>query len=334
MISKNRALVLSNKRFGTLESGYSYKVDVALSHRPLPEPGQFMMLGKNAFIPDLSHYEQHIKPFFDRPFGFMEIYSPEDHCDFTRKIFDYSDLGYGASFLVKPKPEGKATPWIRNLKNGSYVDIKLPLGKRFDGGVLKSLGCRHVHIIGGGVGTAPLVFLAKALIQQGYRVSFFTGLTRLDEIYNNDGSGSFLYVDEMIRAGIDAESIYVSAAVLPEPDLIDIYKKKYPHAPPVYNGFVTDCYKKNLKNFSAGELLNTVAFTCGPNPMMKVLNDMCLRNQVKLYAYLEEKMGCGVGVCFSCVCKVKKTGENRSGYEYKRICKDGPVFDAGDIVWS
>jgi dihydroorotate dehydrogenase electron transfer subunit len=68
-------------------------------------------------------------------------------------------------------------------------------------------------------------------------------------------------------------------------------------------------------------------FGCGPEPMLRVLARLAERKQVPCHLSLETPMACGVGICFSCVTPVK-TAE---GWDYKRVCVDGPVFDASRL---
>jgi dihydroorotate dehydrogenase electron transfer subunit len=79
-------------------------------------------------------------------------------------------------------------------------------------------------------------------------------------------------------------------------------------------GFVTDCIRND---FSDAEYV----FTCGPEPMLKAIYDLKLDGQFSF----EERMGCGFGACMGCSCKTK--------YGNKRICKDGPVLKAEEIIW-
>ncbi|MFB0919820.1 MAG: dihydroorotate dehydrogenase electron transfer subunit, partial [Oscillospiraceae bacterium] len=77
---------------------------------------------------------------------------------------------------------------------------------------------------------------------------------------------------------------------------------------------VTDALK------ACGEYSYT--FSCGPEPMLKaVYNEAVTEGQFSF----EERMGCGFGACMGCSCKTK--------YGHKRICKDGPVLEKGEIVW-
>ena len=80
------------------------------------------------------------------------------------------------------------------------------------------------------------------------------------------------------------------------------------------HGFVTDA----LKN--CGDY--TYTFSCGPEPMLKAVYNASKTDGQ--YSF-EERMGCGFGACMGCSCKTK--------YGYKRICKDGPVLEKGEIIW-
>ena len=68
-----------------------------------------------------------------------------------------------------------------------------------------------------------------------------------------------------------------------------------------------------------------VIYACGPNVMLREIARTAAANRIKAYVSLEEHMACGIGACLGCVVKT------RSGY--KRVCKEGPVFDAKEIVW-
>lgn len=84
-------------------------------------------------------------------------------------------------------------------------------------------------------------------------------------------------------------------------------------------GYVTD-----LMNDIAGY---DIIYTCGPKPMMKKVKELCEKNSVKCFVSIEERMGCGIGACLVCACKIKE-GDN---WHYKKVCTDGPVFEAGEV---
>jgi dihydroorotate dehydrogenase electron transfer subunit len=70
-------------------------------------------------------------------------------------------------------------------------------------------------------------------------------------------------------------------------------------------------------------------FACGPDGMLKAVGDRAIQRDARAWLSLDKHMGCGVGACLACVQKVRKNGEEGWG----RVCKDGPVFEAREIVW-
>jgi len=73
-----------------------------------------------------------------------------------------------------------------------------------------------------------------------------------------------------------------------------------------------------------------VVYTCGPEPMMEAVAEICHTATARCLVSLETPMACGIGICFSCVAKVRQAD---GGWDYKRTCVEGPVFDAEQIVW-
>lgn len=71
-------------------------------------------------------------------------------------------------------------------------------------------------------------------------------------------------------------------------------------------------------------------YSCGPTPMLKAVKDYAAKNQIPCQISLEEKMACGIGACLACVCKSKEK-DHHTNVNNKRICKDGPVFDAQEV---
>ena len=69
---------------------------------------------------------------------------------------------------------------------------------------------------------------------------------------------------------------------------------------------------------------------CGPEPMMEAVSGIAAQAGVPCQVSLETPMACGIGICFSCVARVC---QDDGGWDYKRTCVEGPVFDAEKIVW-
>lgn len=91
-------------------------------------------------------------------------------------------------------------------------------------------------------------------------------------------------------------------------------------------GLVTDAVREKLKTVSFDRVL-----ACGPKPMLGALSRVCAEAGVPLQVSLEERMACGVGACLGCACRTK--GADGTG-RYSRVCVDGPVFDAEEVVFD
>jgi dihydroorotate dehydrogenase electron transfer subunit len=71
-------------------------------------------------------------------------------------------------------------------------------------------------------------------------------------------------------------------------------------------------------------------YGCGPEPMLRALARLARQWQTPCHLSLETPMACGLGICFSCVTRV----QTPSGWDYRRVCTDGPIFDASTLVWD
>ncbi len=74
-----------------------------------------------------------------------------------------------------------------------------------------------------------------------------------------------------------------------------------------------------------------VIYACGPTPMLRAIQAYAKEQGIEAQISLEEKMACGIGACLACVCRSQEQ-DPHSHVNNKRICKDGPVFDAGEVV--
>ena len=73
-----------------------------------------------------------------------------------------------------------------------------------------------------------------------------------------------------------------------------------------------------------------IIYACGPTPMLRALKEYAIANDIEAQLSLEERMACGIGACLACVCKSKEV-DHHTNVNNKRICKDGPVFDAREV---
>jgi len=90
-------------------------------------------------------------------------------------------------------------------------------------------------------------------------------------------------------------------------------------------GFITKILEK------AGYPKGTIVLACGPEPMLKETARICLKNQWVCHVSLERHMACGVGACNGCVIDTKC---DDGKIKRKRVCKEGPVFNAAEVVWT
>ncbi|MDO5155178.1 MAG: dihydroorotate dehydrogenase electron transfer subunit [Eubacteriales bacterium] len=73
-----------------------------------------------------------------------------------------------------------------------------------------------------------------------------------------------------------------------------------------------------------------IIYACGPTPMLRAIKEYAMMHHMEAQLSLEEKMACGIGACLACVCKSNEV-DSHSHVKNKRICKDGPVFDAQEV---
>ena len=114
-----------------------------------------------------------------------------------------------------------------------------------------------------------------------------------------------------------------------------------------YQGFVTELLVRHIDSrlstldsrlSTIDYRLSTRIYSCGPHAMMKEVARISREAGVaKCQVSLENDMACGIGVCMGCVQKIRgRQAGDTSGrdWHYERVCKDGPVFDAEDIIWD
>jgi len=153
---------------------------------------------------------------------------------------------------------------------------------------------RHVLAVGGGIGVPPLLLAAK---KASGRVSAVLGFQTAGRIILAD---HFRQVCEETHITTDDGS--------------------YGEA-----GFVTAPLERCLESGAFDQVMS-----CGPRAMLRAVAMLSERYQVPCQVSLEERMGCGVGACLVCACRVRENGTERYGH----VCKDGPVFNAAEVVWD
>jgi dihydroorotate dehydrogenase electron transfer subunit len=198
-------------------------------------------------------------------------------------------------------------------KAGDSVSVLGPIGRGFSAHPARP----RTLLIGGGVGIPPMIFLAerlradpaaawKPLVLMGSEVPFpFRARP-----------------SALIVAGMPAASI----ACMPLLEEWGVPSRLASRAdlPGCFAGFVTELADAWLASLSASELAQVEIFACGPTPMLKACAALARRFKVPAQVSLEEFMACAVGGCAGCTVEVRSD----SGPAMKRVCVDGPVFDA------
>jgi dihydroorotate dehydrogenase electron transfer subunit len=96
-----------------------------------------------------------------------------------------------------------------------------------------------------------------------------------------------------------------------------------------FRGFVTDCARRWLQS-NPFDTASTVVYACGPEAMLAATARLAKDFSLKCQVSMERMMACGIGLCQSCAVEVKAANNDT---EYRLCCKDGPVFDAEQVVF-
>lgn len=222
-------------------------------------------------------------------------------------LYDCVPLEAGDAIDVVYVVKGKFTTRLAQLQPGQRVAVWGPLGNGFSTDPVD-----HLLIAAGGIGQTPFLAVAKeALGKQAYgEPSRPTGWAKRVTICYGARTAALL-------AGVeDFESAGMNVRIATDDGSAG------------HHGLVTDLIEDELASRSAVESVRLLC--CGPEPMMEAVADVAARHNVACQVSLETPMACGIGICFSCVAKVRETGDE---WDYKRTCVEGPVFSADKIVW-
>jgi dihydroorotate dehydrogenase electron transfer subunit len=180
-------------------------------------------------------------------------------------------------------------------------------------------------MVAGGVGLPPLLFLSKELLEKGVSsIHLFIGANTSDKLplHPEFKEGRQICDDER-------ECLPKLFQVLADSRVT--VRISTDDGSEGFRGFSPQLMEDHLK--SVDEFEHSVIYTCGPWRMMARTAKIAEGFNIPCQACLEEMMGCGIGACQSCVTKIKSSGSSK-GWEYKLVCRDGPVFDAKDIIWE
>ena len=204
-------------------------------------------------------------------------------------------IGLDVVYLVV----GKLTGLLSEIRAGDTIEIWGPLGNGFP----NLGGSERVNLVAGGIGQTPFLAYARQLLGlRGYAGDSAARQAPQVTLFYGVRSKSFAAgIVDFLEAGCEVQMASDDGSV-------------------GQRGFIT-------------QLLDSVRPTgpfvgCGPEPMLQALARLTESWGAKCYLSLETPMACGFGACFSCVTQMRTA----TGVDYKRVCVEGPVFDAATLV--
>ena len=201
-----------------------------------------------------------------------------------------------STFSLFVKEVGANSRALSHLRPGDTAACLGPLGRPF--GPLPA-GTAQL-LIAGGYGVAPLIFLARELLRDGHSPRLFYGGRSAKDLALADMAAAVgMPVHFTTNDGSRGQA-----------------------------GVVTDSLESHLEAHPHPAAL----FACGPQSMLRAVGRIALARGLPAQLSLDPWMGCGVGICLSCVVRLRRADEAHA--KYRCACTEGPVLDAREIVWD
>ncbi len=215
------------------------------------------------------------------------------------------------------KSHGDGLRLLTEKKVGASISLLGPIGQSFQADPQRP----NCLLIGGGVGIPPMVFLADTL---RHKPAWHPLAILGSEIPFPFELGPSALETPWVDSDI------VSCMPLLEDWGITSRLCSLSDFDGTFRGYVTDLAELWLQSLDDGELAKTQLFACGPTVMLKAVAALAVRYNVPCQVSLEEFMACAVGGCAGCTVEISTP----DGPAMKRVCVDGPVFDAASVVWQ
>lgn len=272
-----------------------------ISHEPFAGE-QFLLrlqapeIAANAKPGSFAHLQCSPQRPLRRPISIMRVSPTEGWVDFL-----YKRVGQGTTLLA-------------TRKAGEQINVMGPIGNPFQ---IRPERPRPL-LIGGGVGLPPMVFLAESIYQNRDVSPFVILGSEVPYPFKPRPS-------ETVVTGIPQDVI--ASMPLLEDWGVTNRLTSLQGFPGCFNGYVTDLARLWLESLDSSAHNEIEVFACGPHPMLEAVAKMCQEYDLPCQVSLEEYMACGVGGCAGCVVQV----EEENGAAMRRVCVDGPVFDANKV---
>jgi len=207
---------------------------------------------------------------------------------------------------------GPSTLRMTTLKKGDKISIIGPLGNGFS----VPPGKKSAVLVAGGMGAPPLQHLAgfiKANMPKVRTFAFVGAKTVSDLPFTVEGSESDSpAITEFAKAGAESHIATDDGSA-------------------GFRGLVTECLDQWFKE-GAIPYEQIIMYSCGPEPMLAEVARLAAQYEIECQVSMERMMACGIGLCQSCAVEARVAG--RIETVYKLCCKDGPVFDAREVVFE
>jgi len=216
----------------------------------------------------------------------------------------YKTVGIGTQALSKRIP-------------GEFISTLGPIGKPFNTDRARP----RTLLLGGGVGIPPMVFLANSLrSDKHWQPVVFMG----SEVpFPFTARPSRFLLPGMPDAAIAAMPLLEDWAIPSRLTSLQGY-------PGCHEGYITDLARRWLDALDESQRAEVSVFACGPHPMLTAVAALARDYDLPCQVSLEEFMACAVGGCAGCTVEISTP----AGPAMKRVCVDGPVFDAQSINWT
>lgn len=229
-------------------------------------------------------------------------------------LYDTADDANGAATAIELVylVLGLGTKSLKELRPGDLVDVWGPLGNTFPRQADEA-SLDRLMILAGGVGQTPFLAVLKDLLGlRGYGDASAPPAVRPERVafcWGARTSSALAGLDDFRLPGVDVYAATDDGSA-------------------GFHGTVVGL----AESLFASGARPTAIFACGPEPMLEAASELADRENVPAWASLETKMACGYGVCFSCVCAVRDE-RAQAGWDYRRVCLEGPVFRSNSVVW-
>ncbi len=213
------------------------------------------------------------------------------------------------------KAHGFGTTRLSTRNVGESIDLIGPIGVPFKLDQYK----KYPLLIGGGVGIPPMVFLCEHIKNTSKNIKPFV-------IMGSEVPFPFSAKPSQIMLDGLPEGVIASMPLLEDWGIPSRLTSLQGYSG-CYDGYVTDLANHWLDSLDKETLNEVEIFSCGPTPMLRAVSQMAHRYDLACQVSLEEYMACAVGGCAGCTVLV----ETEQGPGMKRVCVDGPVFEAASV---